>query len=372
LAELGKRPQPDGWVKAFTSRIEDACSWLVAYGIDELWILDHEGFYEAELNVLVELLRGTSCTAYLCTNVREGSTEYRPPRPAKEVGPVHSEGVTSWVEGFLQGRDRVLSQMDEEKWEWADRCMRRGFESTLSLGESLWEGPQREHLFAAMIASANPTRRILRAVGAQCALLQHGYIVELAGDPTGDQVIIADSTAAESVKRMPNPDYAAALTLRLLPLPSAVLAQVTVGAVSSDGKGEVSIGGYRFRGHMAAALRAACLDGDRPRDPEERLIRGQHIPRMSAAKAPFSTGGLQVKFTAVRDVSDRNRNRFVNRCAVVSALAQCGWTRTVSIADIPARIKAAQDLVADGLLQEIDGSHFSSTRELRFNQFALH
>jgi len=372
LAGLGKRPGPTGWAVPAITRIEDARTWLLAHGVDELWIVDFERYFHADVSALVGLLAKTPCAVYLCTNDEDGCSDYQPRQPP-EVQQVERLNISpSWIDSFLDARSRILEQMTQEHGETADLCMRNGFDAALSLSKVFWEKPNREHLFAALIAGNTPARQTLRTVSAQCALLQQGYLVTVAGNPSTESVLVDGRVAGERVARMANPDRAVAATLELLPLPGAILNRLTVGALVREERGEVSVCGYLFSGHLAAALLAACLDGDRPRDDEELLLGRRRVSRMAAAKAPLSTRGLQVKFTALSDVSDRNRNLLVNRCAVVSALAQCGWTRTVSIADIPARSKAAQDLVADGLLQEIDASHFSSTRALRFNQFALH
>ena len=64
-------------------------------------------------------------------------------------------------------------------------------------------------------------RLALRTLGARCALLHHGYIVEVAGDPRAETVEVDDPATEERVRQVPNPDHAAALALGLLPLPGA-------------------------------------------------------------------------------------------------------------------------------------------------------
>ena len=215
-------------------------------------------------------------------------------------------------------------------------------------------------------------RLALRTLGARCALLHHGYIVEVAGDPRAETVEVDDPATEERVRQVPNPDHAAALALGLLPLPGAVLTQTPVGAVRMEGRGEVSVGAYRFTGHMAAALRAACIDSDRPRDPESRLIHRRQIPRTNAGAVPLGTGGLRVSFTAVSDLSPSGAGEFNDRCAIVSELGRMGWTRALHPPQKTAHERAARDLVDEGLLQKIDDDSFTSTRALRINQFATH
>jgi len=49
-----------------------------------------------------------------------------------------------------------------------------------------------------------------------------------------------------------------------------------------------------------------------------------------------------------------------------------GWTRALPLFRKTGRKRAALDLVDQGLLQQVDNDHFTSTRALRFNQFVRH
>ncbi len=133
--------------------------------------------------------------------------------------------------------------MTPDRGETADQCMRGGFEAALSLGSVFWEKPNREHVFAALLADNTPARRTLRTVSAQCALLQQGHLVRVAGDPSAERVLVDGRVAGERVTRMPNPDRAAAATLGLLPLPSAILTRLTVGTVVRERRGRSPFAG---------------------------------------------------------------------------------------------------------------------------------
>ncbi len=74
-----------------------------------------------------------------------------------------------------------------------------------------------------------------------------------------ESVLVDGWVAGAWVARMANPDRAAAATLGLLPLPSAIFTRLTVGTVVRERRGEVSVCGNRF---SEVGYPISCSDED--------------------------------------------------------------------------------------------------------------
>lgn len=376
LAAMGKRPTPSGWSKPRGgSRLREASGWLQGHMIDEVRLHRSDRYSYTEINDLNLLLEGSPCALYQDPRDTRGSKTKRSqlPRTSQEY-----EEPTPWIADFIYAREQAPYFERHICDEMAERHMRNGYQTAMSLTSYYWRSYEqvnsgrvanREMVFAAIIADASPQRRALRAAGAQCALLQYGFLVEINGEPTSRELQVDYPEADERVRKLSDPAAASARVIGLIPISHGALLRIPAAAITERKGNEISLCGYRFSGQLATALRAGVGWRGSATEPEDKVTHSRYLAGTDLHGLPTSLGGLQVTFTDLRKPLGVDSEPFIHQCAIIYQLAKFGWNKTVRVRDTPARRQAATELVALGLLQEIADLQYTSTRSLRSNQF---
>lgn len=378
LASLGKRPSEKGWPRKQEglTRSEVAVNWALAERYDEIWVIDYESYAWRDVERLASLLEGSGCALYL-TSMDENLPQYEAaPRCSIREDPRSAEAA-QWHQDFTSARHSIHLTDGGMLPDWVDRSMTQAYESTIAILPPFWDATNssgrdpRAQAITALIADTDPQRQVLRAVGAQSALLQHGFVAQISGDPYAELEEVDDPTITDEVRRAYYPRHYLGPLLGRVPIPPRVIRRVPLAAIGMRDE-SVELLGYRFAGGAAVALRAGLQRFDNCPTPFDLPFHGLSIYGNPEQRFPSSTGGMDITITDLGALGDDDHEPFLHRCAIIHQLSRFGWNKVVRVRDTPSRRTAVQGLLADGLVDEVDHLQVTSTRALRFSQFSGH
>ncbi len=169
-------------------------------------------------------------------------------------GPVES-APSPWLARTAAARTFTAQEFND-----IDARMYNAFKATSTYIRSQRELGYRslQHFPAVMTVNPVPLRRHARLIGVGCALLQHGFAVEIRERPIAAKPAVLTPTRAQAaqLRRHASPASAAFHALKsLTDLDDITIQSITLDQVIETARG-VWVGGYLLQGAAAAALRA--------------------------------------------------------------------------------------------------------------------
>jgi hypothetical protein len=273
LHALGKRPSAGGWPRRSGVAAHYAKVWLEAERVGDLVLVRAGLFAPAALAELVSLAREAGTRTWLAFDDpkrRRAAGELLSARAVDAVQPSGGRcGVPTpggararawptpspWLARAAGARTFTAQEFND-----IDARMHNAFKATSTYIRSQRELGYRslQHFPGVMTVDPVPLRRHARLIGVGCALLQHGFAVEIRERPIAAKpaVLTPTRTQAAQLRRHASPASAAFHALKsLTDLDDITIQSITLDQVIETASG-VWIGGYLLQGAAAAALRA--------------------------------------------------------------------------------------------------------------------
>lgn len=273
LHALGKRPSAAGWPRRSAVAAHHAKVWLQAELVGDLVLVRAGLFAPAALAELVSLAREAGTRTWLAFDDPKRRRAVGELLSARAVDAMKPNGgrcaeptpggararawptPSAWLARAAAARTFTAQEFND-----IDARMYNAFKATSTYIRGQRELGYRslQHFPGVMTVDPVPLRRYARLIGVGCALLQHGFAVEIREHPIAAKPAVLTPTRAQAAQLRchASPASAAfhALT-SLTNLDDITIQSITLDQVIDTASG-VSIGGYLIQGAAAAALRA--------------------------------------------------------------------------------------------------------------------
>lgn len=297
LHALGKRPRIGGWPGAHAVAERYATLWLAAEQITDLLLVRSDLFATAPLEELVSLARDAGACTWLIfdeSTRRREATERLKANPADELHLTHKERArrrrtaararpwptpSQWVARAAAAHTLTVQEFND-----IDARMYAAYKATNAYisAQRRLERTRVERFLDVLTSDAVARHRHARLLGANCALLQHGFAPELDERPDGRRTVVINTTSEQAIeiRRHSSPTSAALHVLAsFTDLKRTTLDGLTLDQVIETSRG-VYLGGYVLQGAAGAALRAQrAHQQSRGHTPSQHLFTPAQLSR---------------------------------------------------------------------------------------------
>jgi hypothetical protein len=403
LHALGKRPRIGCWPGGRAAAERYAKIWLAAEQISDLLLVRADLFAPAPLDELVSLARHAGTRTWLIFDDAPGQraasellnacsaeelqlnriVQTRRRRTAARARPWPTP--STWV-----ARAAAVRTFKVDAFNNVDVRMYGAFKATSAYISAQRQLQQKalERFLDVLTSDRLASHRHARLLGANCALLQHGFASEINERRTVKRTIVVNPTNEQAIeiRRNSSPTSAALHVLAsLTDLDRTTLEGITLDQIIETSKGAY-LGGYLLQGAAAAALRAQhAYQHSHGFAPSQQLFTQTQLARH---RGPWGredltpSGALEVKLAALPsslDISfpqprlDANFNAPApgtrTDAALLLRLLQLSPSRALALAHLTRPEQAAARRLTAARATRVYEGLVAASDHLRFSQF---